>query len=103
MLGGATVVSGYGSFGPVDQLKVWADHALFGKPLPSTDVARGLGFGMLHLDGPMLPAVLQAARAQGWLAEGLARLYAVQESAKDSAATLTAWRSGQRLQLASVW
>lgn len=73
-----TVGGGGGrSFGPADQAEVWARSTVFGLPSESEGGRRGrdaLAAFTGH-DGPTLPEVLRAYGAQGWLAEGLTRLF----------------------------
>ena len=75
-LGGVTFQRGTRSVGPVDQAKIWVDRAIFGGPTPYPD--DGLLDGMTGPDGKTLPQVLSAYQAEGWLAEGLTRLYLVE-------------------------
>ena len=67
--------------GPDDLAQVWVNRAIFGQ-----DSQQRRGPDMLRSlttpDAPSLPQVLEATRAGGWLAEGLARLYAVEEVAR---------------------
>jgi hypothetical protein len=68
------------SFGPAEQAEAWAQSALFGKPEPNRgDRASMSATWMLspHV-GPTLPEVLAAYHADGWLAEGLTRLFIVE-------------------------
>ena len=77
-LGGATYTDQTGRrFGPAAQAELWARQALFGE-----DAAPGGSADLVHVftapGGPTLTDVLNRHRAQGWLAEGLVRLYLVE-------------------------
>jgi hypothetical protein len=61
-------------------VRYWADQALYGLPLPAESGSRGLGLGMHARVDQTLPMVLESVGARGWLAEGLSRFYAVEES-----------------------
>lgn len=77
---GVTPVS-YGSDGGIDrQVEIWARHMLFGTPLDRSRHRHDMLVLMSVPDGvPTLPEVLRRYQAQGWLAEGLARLNLVEE------------------------
>jgi hypothetical protein len=68
--------------GPSDQARQWAARAFFGAGSAAADGRRGsldlLG-SLIAPDGPTLPDVLAATGARGWLAEGLVRLYVVEQ------------------------
>lgn len=70
---GATI----GGAGPAEQAALWARRALFGEEVEQS----GPG-DMLHSftspEGPTLPEVLESCNVHGWVALGLARLYAVE-------------------------
>jgi hypothetical protein len=71
----------YGRDGGIDsQVTSWARHMLFGEPV---DRERGRYDMVLTMsvpsDVPTLPEVLRQHEAQGWTAEGLTRLYLVEE------------------------
>jgi len=77
-MGGVTYVDQSGrTIGPGAQAELWAARALFGGAPPE----RG-AFDFVHSmtapDGPDLPGLLRQHGTQGWLAEGLARLYLVE-------------------------
>jgi len=80
-LGGVNYVDQSGrTFGPAAQAELWAARALFGTGSagpPGRDTF-DLMQSMTAPDGPVLPDLLQRHRAQGWLAEGLTRLYLVE-------------------------
>ena len=81
-LGGMTFVGGHGerSYGPADQVELWARSAIFGD-VPPDPRSRG-GYDMVAAfaahTGPTLPELLRAHQAEGWLAEGLTRLFIVE-------------------------
>ena len=82
MLGAVTVAGANGgrSYGPSDQAELWANTAVFGQPAANSQ--RGGSFDMVSMfaahSGPTLPEVLRAHSADGWLAEGLTRLFIVE-------------------------
>jgi hypothetical protein len=59
---------------------MWAQSAVFGEPPPELrGSAAFTGLAMLRAhDGPTLPETLSALGAEGWLAEGLTRLFLVE-------------------------
>lgn len=65
------------SVGAAEQAAIWARRALFGEESRPRDAA-----DLLHSftapDGLTLPQVLSKHQAQGWLAEGLVRLYLIE-------------------------
>jgi hypothetical protein len=68
------------SFGPAEQAEAWARTAVFGKPESNHDERRAANMSWMltpHV-GPVLPEVLAAQQADGWLAEGLTRLFIVE-------------------------
>lgn len=71
----------YGNSGGTDsQVELWARHMLFGEPIDRSSNRYDLLLTMsVPSDVPNLPAVLGQQRAQGWTAEGLTRLYIVEE------------------------
>lgn len=80
MLGGIRIGGPGRSIGPTEQAEIWARRALFGER-PETSGRRGAGDSLDFVtapDGPALPEVLATHGAQGWLAEGLTRLYAIE-------------------------
>jgi hypothetical protein len=79
-LRGGTFTAGGRPFDLADQVRDWADQALYGLPLLAEAGSRGVGLGMHAWVDQNLPMVLESVGAQGWLAEGLSRLYAVEES-----------------------
>lgn len=65
---------------PARQVELWAEYALFGKPKPPK---QGFGLDMfVYPRGLTLPEIFQREGARGWLAEGLTRLYIVEELIK---------------------
>jgi hypothetical protein len=71
----------YGSGGGTDsQVELWARHMLFGDPVDRRANHHDLLLLMsVPSDVPTLPSVLAQHQAQGWTAEGLTRLYVVEE------------------------
>lgn len=71
----------YGSGGGTDnQVELWARHMLFGEPVDRRSNRHDLLLTMsVPSDVPTLPSVLAQHQAQGWAAEGLTRLYVVEE------------------------
>lgn len=74
--GGITLTGQGRSVGPPEHAELWATQAVFGGDLPRSvdDFVRS----MTTPEGSTLPAVLRELGAQGWLAEGLARLCVVE-------------------------
>ncbi len=68
--------------GPDQSARKWAEHVILGKPLPDDRSMGGLGLFGIRPDAPTLPSVLTSTRVQGWQADGLARLYAIEEVAR---------------------
>jgi hypothetical protein len=68
--------------GPDETARQWAEHVIFGKPLPVDKTFGGLGMYGIRPDAPTLKSVLATTGAQGWQAEGLVRLYAIEEVAR---------------------
>jgi len=67
------------SLGPTDLAQIWINQAIFGNP---SDIDRSIIDIALSLTKPdkiMLPEVLELFQANGWIAEGLTRLYIVEE------------------------
>lgn len=73
------VGAGGRSYGPAEQAEIWAETAMFGAQPPDR---RSRGMDMVAYfaahEGPTLPAILTALKADAWLAEGLVRLFAVE-------------------------
>jgi hypothetical protein len=71
----------YGRDGGTDrQVAIWAEHMVFGEPLDRSRHRSDMLVLMSVTDGmPTLPEVLQEYHATGWLAEGLTRVYFVEE------------------------
>lgn len=81
-LGGMSIGGAGGrSYGPSDQAEIWAKSAVFG--VTAQDADRGRGHDMMSMftshEGPTLPEVLRTQSAGGWLAEGLTRLFVVEQ------------------------
>ena len=83
MFGGMSFSADGRSIGPAEQVELWAREALFGersegnrRPRHGGDILRAF---VAH-EGPTLPEVLGRYRAGGWLAEGLSRLFAIEEA-----------------------
>jgi hypothetical protein len=73
-----TYVDGYGkSFGPREQAEVWLSTAVFGKQQTKPD--HPFYRSNSGEPGPSLSEVLSSTGARGWRAEGLTRLYLVEE------------------------
>lgn len=70
----------YGSNGGTDrQAEIWARHMLFGEPLDRSRIRHDMLVMMSVPDRvPTLPDVLRQHMAEGWVAEGLTRLYLVE-------------------------
>jgi hypothetical protein len=69
--------AGHGqSIGAAEQAEIWGRRAIFGEPL-DRDYDGSLDY-FTAPDSPSLPQILAANGAQGWLAEGLTRLYVVE-------------------------
>jgi hypothetical protein len=77
--GGMTYVDHSGqSFGPREQAEVWLSSAVFGdQKRPAND--HGVFRGRSGESGPTLPEVLAETSSKGWRAEGIVRLYLVDE------------------------
>lgn len=66
--------------GTESQVAIWARHMVFGEPLDRGRHRSDMLLSMSVPDGvPTLPDVLREHQASGWLAEGLTRLYIVEE------------------------
>jgi hypothetical protein len=76
--GGVTYNVGGRTFGPADQFRYWADRALYGRATPNDSEAPLVGW--VGSESLSLPVLLESTGAKGWLAEGLARLYVVEEA-----------------------
>ncbi len=69
----------------MDSQERWAQQAFFGAQIESPRSRRGgydLNQAFSMPDAKTLPEVLAATDARGWLAEGLVRLYMVEEVAR---------------------
>ncbi len=73
--------SGYGgrSQGPEDLAVIWARRAFFGEAGGGPRGQLDMAYASTEPESQTLPEVLRAANASGWLAEGLVRLYIVEE------------------------
>lgn len=74
-LGGITFQHRGRSIGPNEQAAMWIDSAVLGHQNKMDD---GILERLVSPDRMSLPDVLAAQRAQGWLAEGIVRLYLVE-------------------------
>lgn len=70
---------GQRSQGPEDLAGVWARRAFFGEDDGGRKGALDMVHAMTEPESQTLPAVLKEANSSGWLAEGLVRLYVVEE------------------------
>ena len=79
--GSTLAMMNIGSSGDGDLMLLWARQAILGETVqPLTrGGAYSLGYSLSRPDAKTLPEVLAALNASGWLAEGLTRLYAVEE------------------------
>ena len=77
---GTAVVANGRTYKPDELSGRWARSAIFGEP---QDAAGSFDLSTMFAgsDTPPLPEVLAATGAAGWQAEGLVRLYAVEEVA----------------------
>ncbi len=75
-VGGITLQQQGRSISPNEQAAMWVGSAVFGRQNQRVD--DGFLGRLVSPDGISLPDVLAAQRAQGWLAEGIARLYLVE-------------------------
>lgn len=78
-----TMLASFGSVTAAEMAAIWARRAILGQRFEGKE--RG-AFDMTHSfsepEGATLPEVLRAHEAGGWLAEGLTRLYVVEEVAR---------------------
>jgi len=76
-----TMPVSYGSGGGTDsQAELWARHMLWGEPVDRRSNRHDLLLMMsVPSDVPTLPSVLGQHQTQGWTAEGMTRLYVVEE------------------------
>lgn len=75
-----SVLGGMGSIGgagPAEQAEIWAHRALFGENVERSGPGDML-YSVTSPEGPTLPKVLENYDAHGWVALGLARLYAIE-------------------------
>ena len=68
------------TIGPVDQAELWARRAILNETIIANDGGFNLLSSSTRPDCPTLAEVLASIGASGWLAEGLARLYVVEET-----------------------
>lgn len=64
--------------GPTEQAELWARRAILGEACTNQGPADLIDL-YTRPDGPTLPQILKSAVLSGWQAEGVARLYAVEE------------------------
>jgi hypothetical protein len=67
------------SLGPADLAYIWATLAIFGKEEEIDRSVLSLAQPLTRLDTSPLPELLRTTKASGWIAEGLTRLYIVEE------------------------
>lgn len=70
------------SLGPTDLAKIWARQAILGETMEAMGVdgsVASMALSLSALSTIPLSGILQANNATGWLAEGLTRLYMVEE------------------------
>jgi len=67
------------SMGPAELAAIWARRAILGEDIGEGRGAMDLAHSLSAPETKTLPEVLAAANASGWLAEGLTKLYAVEE------------------------
>jgi len=67
------------SLGPADLAYIWATLAIFGKEVKIDSSVLSLAQSLTRLDTSALPELLRTTKASGWIAEGLTRLYIVEE------------------------
>jgi hypothetical protein len=75
-----TMMSSFGKLTAVEMAELWARRAILGEDYPG-DSGGGLDMtaSFSEPETLTLPEVLRASSASGWLAEGLTRLYSVEE------------------------
>lgn len=76
-----TISDGYGgkSIGPAELAKLWAQRVFSGTNMNGEGNSWSMIQSLTTPDSKTLPEVLAATDARGWLAEGLSRLYIVEE------------------------
>ncbi|MEG4057424.1 MULTISPECIES: DUF4062 domain-containing protein [unclassified Microcoleus] len=67
------------SLGPADLAYIWATLAIFGKEVEIDSSLLSLAQSFTRPDTSPLPELLRKTKASGWIAEGLTRLYIVEE------------------------
>jgi hypothetical protein len=67
------------SLGPADLAYIWATLAIFGKEVEIDSSLLSLAQSFTRPDTSPLPELLRTTKASGWIAEGLTRLYIVEE------------------------
>jgi len=67
------------SLGPADLAYIWATLAIFGKTVEIDSSLLSLAQSFTRPDKSPLPELLRTTKASGWIAEGLTRLYIVEE------------------------
>jgi hypothetical protein len=67
------------SLGPADLAYIWATLAIFGKEEEIDRSVLSVAQSLTRLDTSPLPELLRTTKASGWIAEGLTRLYIVEE------------------------
>lgn len=75
----ATISYGGRSQGPEDLAVIWARRAFFGEEAGGRRGALDMAYASTEPESQALPVVLREANASGWVAEGLVKLYVVEE------------------------
>jgi hypothetical protein len=78
-LGGMTINTGGRSYSPTDQVELWAQEVVFGVVDANLPPSPPPLWGMWRdLESETLPQLLKKIHAHGWMAEGLTRLFIVE-------------------------
>jgi hypothetical protein len=79
-----TVMASFGKFTAAEMAEIWARRSILGEPYKEEDRTTGLDISASFSkpETVTLPEILRTYSAGGWLAEGLTRLYAVEEVAR---------------------
>jgi hypothetical protein len=67
------------AMGPADLASIWAERAILGKTTGADRDRQDMAQSFTRPETKTLPEVLTETNAGGWLAEGLTKLYAVEE------------------------
>jgi hypothetical protein len=76
VLGNVNISDGSRMLTAVDQVQIWAQQAVFSDEIERSDRRFEMIFAAQH--GPSLKTVLRTQNASGWLAQGLTRLYIIE-------------------------